>query len=76
MKSTLDLSFNWFDLCVLAMLIVGIVIGRKRGMSLELLSVLQWLVIVFVGAMARGTTLRTTLSMRKSERLRSQCGRS
>ena len=54
MKSTLDLSFNWFDLCVLAMLVVGIVVGRKRGMSLELLSVLQWLTIVFVSAMASG----------------------
>src|ERR1044072_631749 len=54
MKSTLDLSFNWFDLCVLAMLIVGIVVGLKRGMSLEVLSVLQWLMIVFAGGMAAG----------------------
>src|SRR5438046_5895575 len=49
-----DFSYNWFDLVVLAMLIVGIVVGRKRGMSLELLSLLQWLVIVFVGAMVAG----------------------
>src|SRR5438094_9576816 len=48
----IDLSFNWFDLCVLAMLIIGIIVGRKRGMSLELLSVLQWLLMVFVAAMA------------------------
>jgi len=54
MKSTLDLGFNWFDLCVLAVLIVGIIVGRKRGMSLELLSVLQWLLIVLLGAMACG----------------------
>src|SRR5207247_11393876 len=47
-------SYNWFDLVVLAMLIVGIVVGRKRGMSLELLTLLQWLVIVFVGAMVAG----------------------
>jgi uncharacterized membrane protein required for colicin V production len=51
MKPT-DLGFNWFDLCVLATLIVGIIVGRKRGMSLELLSVLQWLVIVIVSAIA------------------------
>ncbi len=50
----MDFSFNWFDLCVLALLIVGIVVGRKRGMSVELLSVLQWLVIVVVAAMASG----------------------
>src|SRR2546430_1962962 len=49
-----DFSYNWFDLVVLAMLIVGIVVGRKRGMSLELLTLLQWLVIVFVGAMVAG----------------------
>ena len=51
---TLELGFNWFDLCVLAMLIVGIFVGRKRGMSLEILSMLQWLLIVFVGAIACG----------------------
>ena len=49
-----DFSYNWFDLVVLAMLIVGIVVGRKRGMSLELLTLLQWLVIVFVSAMVAG----------------------
>jgi uncharacterized membrane protein required for colicin V production len=48
------LSVNWFDLCVLALLIVGIVVGRKRGMSVELLSVFQWLIIVVVAAMASG----------------------
>ena len=53
MKPTdLNLGFNWFDLFVLVMLIVGVFVGRKRGMSLELLSVLQWLVIVFAAALA------------------------
>jgi uncharacterized membrane protein required for colicin V production len=46
-----DFSLNSFDLCVLAMLVIGVIVGRRRGMSLELLSVLQWLLIVFVGAM-------------------------
>ncbi|PYM16501.1 MAG: hypothetical protein DME18_01220 [Verrucomicrobia bacterium] len=49
-----NLGFNWFDLFVLVMLVVGIFVGRKRGMSLELLSLLQWLAIVFVGAMVSG----------------------
>ena len=49
-----NFGFNWFDLFVLVMLVVGIFVGRKRGMSLELLSLLQWLAIVFVGAMASG----------------------
>ena len=45
-------GFNWFDLVVGAVLIVGFFVGRKRGMSLELLTVLQWLSIVFVSALA------------------------
>jgi len=52
MKHDFGLSFNWFDLLVLALLVIGVVIGRKRGMSLELLTVLQWLGIVFGGAIA------------------------
>jgi len=51
MKQAFDFTFNWFDLCVLALLVVGVIVGRKRGMSLELLSVFQWLMIVFVGAL-------------------------
>src|SRR5438128_124874 len=54
MKPIQNLTFNWFDLCVLVLLVVGIFVGRKRGMSMELLSLLQWLVIVFGGAMACG----------------------
>src|SRR5438477_3338120 len=53
MKPTnFDFSYNWFDLVALAILVVGFFVGRKRGMSLELLTLLQWLAIVFVGAMA------------------------
>src|SRR6266404_6104706 len=53
MKPTdFNFSFNWFDLVAGAMLIVGFFVGRKRGMSLELLTVLQWMAIVFVGALA------------------------
>jgi len=50
--TTFDYSYNWFDLIAIAILIVGFFVGRKRGMSLEMLSMLQWLSIVFVGALA------------------------
>jgi uncharacterized membrane protein required for colicin V production len=48
----LDLIPNWFDLVVLATVISGVLVGRKRGMSLELLDLLQWLAIIFVSGMA------------------------
>ncbi len=40
------LPFNWFDLVLLAVLILGIQRGRKRGISEELLGVLKWLTII------------------------------
>ena len=46
-----NLPFNWVDLVVLATLVVGMVIGRKKGLSGELLPVFQWLAIVVVGAL-------------------------
>jgi len=47
-----NFGYNWFDLVTLALLVVGFFVGRKRGMSLELLTVLQWIAIVFLGALA------------------------
>ncbi len=44
-----ELPAGWFDLVVLALLVVGFFRGRKHGMSQEILFVLQWLVIVVVG---------------------------
>jgi len=41
------LPFNWFDLVLVTVLIMGILRGRKRGMSEELMTVLLWLGIVF-----------------------------
>lgn len=41
------LPFNWFDLAVVAVLVLGIWRGRKRGMSEETLPLLKWLVILF-----------------------------
>lgn len=42
--------FGWFDFIVVAMLVVGFLRGRKRGMSVEFMDVIQWLAIVGVGA--------------------------
>jgi len=50
MKST-ALAFNWFDIMALVVLLAGIIQGRKRGISGELLEVLQWLLIVVVSAL-------------------------
>lgn len=41
-----SMSLNVFDLVVLLVLIAGIFCGRKRGMSVELLSLLQWIAIL------------------------------
>jgi uncharacterized membrane protein required for colicin V production len=46
------LGVNWFDLVALVMVAVGVFVGRKRGMSAELLDLVQWLLIIFVAAMA------------------------
>jgi uncharacterized membrane protein required for colicin V production len=39
---------SWFDLLAVVLLLVGITRGRRRGMSEELLDVLQWLTVVVV----------------------------
>jgi len=44
------LPFNWFDFVLLAVLVVGVLRGRKHGMSEELLGLLNWLTILFVCA--------------------------
>jgi uncharacterized membrane protein required for colicin V production len=46
------LPFNWFDLVLVAVLIMGIFRGRKRGMSEELMTVLQWVTIIIVCSIA------------------------
>jgi uncharacterized membrane protein required for colicin V production len=43
-----NLPFNWFDVFLLVWLAMGIFRGRKRGMSQELLTFLQWIAIVVV----------------------------
>jgi len=44
------MPFNWFDFVVLIVLGIGVFRGRQRGMSEELLGLLQWLTIVVVSA--------------------------
>jgi uncharacterized membrane protein required for colicin V production len=64
------LPFNWFDLVLVAMLIMGIFRGRKRGMSEELMTMLQWVAVVIVcsiayqplGAWLAGVSLLNLLS--------------
>jgi uncharacterized membrane protein required for colicin V production len=41
---------NWFDLAVVIVLLLGVNRGRKNGMSVELMVMLQWVAIVFAGA--------------------------
>lgn len=48
----MNLPFNWFDIFVLVWLGMGIFRGRKRGMSEELITFLQWIGIVVVSAFA------------------------
>lgn len=43
-----QLPFNIFDLVLVAVLLAGLMTGRKHGMSEELLSLLKWLTIVLV----------------------------
>jgi uncharacterized membrane protein required for colicin V production len=58
-----NLPFGAFDLLTAAVLIVGILRGRRRGLSEELLPTLQWITIVVVGGLyyeALARTLSTT----------------
>lgn len=45
------MPFNWFDVAILVILLVGLQRGRKRGMSLELMTSLRWVVLVVVCGM-------------------------
>lgn len=41
-----NLPFNWFDVVFLVMLLIGLQRGRKRGMSLEFITMLNWISII------------------------------
>ena len=42
------LKYDYFDAFVVVWLIIGLLWGRKRGMSQELLPTLQWIGIVVI----------------------------
>jgi uncharacterized membrane protein required for colicin V production len=46
-----NLTFTWFDILVLGVLVVGFIVGRKRGMSGELVDLLMALIMVVVPAL-------------------------
>ena len=46
-----DLPVNAFDLILLAVLTLGVLRGRKHGMSEELMQLVKWLLIVVACAM-------------------------
>jgi uncharacterized membrane protein required for colicin V production len=45
-------NFSWIDLVIVGILIVGVIRGRSRGISEELLDVFKWMFVVIVGALA------------------------
>jgi hypothetical protein len=52
MSLSLDkLPFNWFDVAIVIVIIVGIQRGRKNGLSVELLGAFKWIAIVFGSAL-------------------------
>src|SRR6185312_12889101 len=63
-----SMHLNWFDAVVVVWLIVGIVLGRKHGMSQELLPLVQWIAVVVCGGflyllIARPLAQRTGLTL-------------
>jgi uncharacterized membrane protein required for colicin V production len=44
------LPLNWFDATAILLVLVGVNMGRKRGMTEELFLTSQWIAIVFAGA--------------------------
>jgi uncharacterized membrane protein required for colicin V production len=52
MKSSYNLPFDWFDVVLVLLLFVGLARGRKRGLSQELFTMILWLAIVIICAVA------------------------
>jgi uncharacterized membrane protein required for colicin V production len=53
-----EVSVSWVDLLIVGFLVVGIIRGRKRGMSEELLDIIKWTLIVLVAGLAYEPTGR------------------
>ena len=43
----MKMPVNWFDILLVGVIVFGLVRGRKRGMSEELITFLMWIVILF-----------------------------
>jgi hypothetical protein len=50
-RGNVKLPFNLFDILLVAVLITGVVHGRKQGLSRELIRLVKWGVLVFACAM-------------------------
>jgi len=50
--NTPNLPFNWFDIVVLILLMVGVRSGRKHGMSQEVMFVFTWVTLVILCGIA------------------------
>jgi uncharacterized membrane protein required for colicin V production len=50
-----NLGLNWFDVLTLVMVCIGVYVGRRRGMSSELLDLTQWVLAVGAGAWLGGS---------------------
>lgn len=62
------MPFNWFDVFVVLMLLVGYSCGKKNGMSKESLAVLKWIAVMLLPAIAYeplGLWLSTTAQLGK-----------
>jgi uncharacterized membrane protein required for colicin V production len=46
-----DIRLGWFDFITIIMVLCGIVRGRKRGMSLEMLDLVQWITIILAAGL-------------------------
>ena len=49
---TENIWMDWFDIALVVLLGIGLVRGRKNGMSRELLPLLQWIIVVAVCGLA------------------------
>jgi hypothetical protein len=68
MNWTSNLPFNWFDVAVVIMLMIGYARGKKHGMSQESLAVIKWIALVVIAAIAYeplGLWLADTLKIGK-----------
>jgi hypothetical protein len=68
MNWTTNLPFNWFDIAVVIMLMIGYTRGKKHGMSQESLAVIKWIAVIVIAAIAYeplGLWLAPTLNIGK-----------